>query len=133
MDVSVFMLAMLGIIKNDHICEVSKRPMQFTKKRKVADKFTWMCRIPCRREYSIRKGSVLEFTKVPINVYFCFLLKWLRSHLQVYMAHNLNVNKNTISKRCSTIRECIQNSLIENREMLSGYDEEGKSIVVEID
>jgi hypothetical protein len=61
------------------------------------------------------------------------MLMWCRNGLQVDIADATDVSKNTSSAWNFNLREAIQDYLIENRETLGGYDDNGCSKIVEID
>jgi hypothetical protein len=55
---------------------------------------------------------------------------WYRNGIQVDIAHDTDVNKNTFSAWIFGLRKIIQDYMIENRKMLGGYDENGASKIV---
>jgi len=124
-------MSTLGIIRSEHRCQCNTS-MSVIRKTRTADKYVWMCK-QCRVECSIRVGSIFNGLKTDIETFFKFLILWCKTTLQNDIAYDLNVNKNTASKWCLLMRELIQNYLIENGEMLGGFDENNNPKIVEID
>ena len=79
--------------------------MQFTSRKRIADKYNWKCKRPCRREKSVKKDSIFEKTNLPITKFFLFLIKWSKSSLQSDISHELNIDKNSVSEWCNILRE----------------------------
>jgi transposase-like protein len=82
---------------------------------------------------SVRQGSIFEGLKTSMTKYFTFLFMWCKDRQSQDVAQENDLNKNTLTSWNLSLRETIQDHLIENRDLLGGHDEHGRSKIVEID
>lgn len=124
--------AELGIIRNTFICEKCEASMFLTANKRVIDKFFWFCN-RCKNGKSIRNASFFEGLKKPLFFYFKFFYCWAKEDFLGDISYELEVNKNTAGHLAFLLRERIEEYIFSEQVQLGGINEEGESIIVEID
>ena len=56
-------VATLKLIKNNMVCDACGQQMNLILKKRSIDGYCWSCRTPCRKEMSIRHGSIFDKLK----------------------------------------------------------------------
>lgn len=131
----LIMLAKLGLIHNEVICSKCSptRSMTLHARKNCIDRFVWACCARPRHEQSVRVNSIFEGSKSNLLILLKNAYLWSIDTLQSTIAHELKVNTTTISAWCKKLQECVQDYLLASPLILGGYDNNGCSLVVEVD
>jgi len=58
---------------------------------------------------------------------------WAHDEPQRRLIHECEISKNTISNFCNLLRGICTDYLVQSPHMLGGFDDDGNSVIVEID
>lgn len=81
---------------------------------------------------SVRKGTILEGSRIPLNKFVQFASMWLANTPNLKMAKFLDLNKNTATDWSKFLRELVEEAVLQPPQ---GEDKMigGKGVIVEID
>ena len=68
-------MAEKGLIKGEMQCEVCERECLARPKKSIKDGHIWQCS-RCKKNYSIRKGTIFEKSKLPLTTIFKIIFLW---------------------------------------------------------
>ncbi|XP_049824148.1 uncharacterized protein LOC126265732 [Aethina tumida] len=119
-------LARRGLIKNHFTCDVCDIPMSLNKYSGGIDGFRWKCRL-CTTRKSIRHGSFFANSKLSLLqsmiIIYCWSIEMPHEDIE-REAHLGSNSTHTIVDWCSFWREICEVDLINNPNVIGGFDEE---------
>lgn len=128
-------LAKMQLIKNSNVCPncFPVRNLNYVRNSASPDKYSWVCTRPCTYTCSLRKGSYFFNSKLSMKSIFKIFYKYIKGDEINVIAHDINVDRDSVSKWCCFLREVICCYVVENNTRIGGFDSNGCSKVVEID
>ena len=108
--------AKYGLLKNERQCEHCERPMKlaFTQRR-------WRCEV-CLRTVSVRKGSVVEGSKLPLTTVLELMYWWTINIDQAREAHETKVSRFHVGEQFDLVRLVCVRMMEEHPTVIGGPD-----------
>lgn len=126
-------LAERALIRNNLVCFTCRNPCRLHAHNDSIDGKRWYCG-ECRSRTSLREGSVFSKSKLALKNIIAIIYCWAKDLPQKNIEQEARITgDHTVVKWCSTLRRECSVWLAQHPIEVGGVDENGMSIVVEID
>lgn len=126
-------LAQRKLIPNNRKCIVCDMHMSLIKSNDRCDGYVWSCVPVCRKKCSIRKDSIFQDSRLPLDKLIYLMYFWCNKKLQNDICYELNLDKNTVSEWCLFFRDLCFDEILYNQPLIGGLDGVSDPIDVEVD
>lgn len=121
------------LVKNNMTCTRCHRPCALNRYRQGVDGVRWACD-RCGVRKSVREGSFFSRSHLEIKQILILAYCWACDMPQLQMAREADVQcLKKVVDWCAFMREETENWIAANPDEIGGFDDNGQSIIVEID
>jgi len=125
-------LAKFRLINNKMSCDSCEIQMHLVKDKKIKDGFRWMCYV-CNKKFSIRNKSFFFNSRLNFKLLIKLIYKLSGNIEMLIIAHDLKLNRRTVSFWSELIRDSIVYFMGRNKTKIGGLDNNSEKKVVEVD